>query len=102
MPNLPNIKAYDGQGKYIFVSYSHKEKEAVYPFIAALQEKYNVWFDEGIHYGHEWEDEIAEKLDGCSIFIYMISNTSLESDNCKDELHLARSQKKEFHERQFV
>ena len=93
---LPNVKAYNGNEKYIFVSYAHKDKERVYPFIAALQKKYNVWFDEGIHYGAEWEDEIAEKVENCSIFIFMVTGNSLISDNCWDELHHARELHKNF------
>lgn len=93
---LPDIKAYNGQENYIFVSYSHKDREKVYPFIAALQEKYNVWFDNGINYGSEWEKEIAEKLKNCSLFIYMITEESLKSTNCMDELYHARRLQKNF------
>ncbi len=96
MNTLPNIKAYDGKDNYIFVSYSHKDKSAIYPIIEVLQKEYNVWFDEGIHYGNEWEEEIAEKLENCSLFIYMLTKESLESENCKDELHHARTLKKNF------
>ena len=96
MPSLPDIKAYSGNGNYIFVSYSHRDKSIAYPFIAALQEKFNVWFDDGIHYGKEWEREIVEKLDGCSIFVFLISKSSLDSPNCKDELYYAREHSKHF------
>ena len=96
MADLPEIKAYEGNEKYIFISYSHKDKNKVYPFIAALQKKYHVWFDEGIHFGNEWEEEIAKKLRNCEIFIYMITENSLASDNCKDELHHARNLGKNF------
>ena len=93
---LPDIKAYNGQENYIFVSYSHKDREKVYPFIAALQDKYNVWFDKGISYESEWEKEIAEKLKNCSLFIYMITEESLKSTNCMDELYHARRLQKNF------
>ncbi|MBP5269602.1 MAG: toll/interleukin-1 receptor domain-containing protein [Clostridia bacterium] len=96
MPSIPRIKAYKGKGHYIFVSYSHDNKDTVYPFIAALQKKYNVWFDDGLHYGKEFEDELAEKLEGCSLFVFMVSNESLESDFCKEELFYAREQRKPF------
>ena len=96
MQKLPDVKAYDGDGNYIFVSYSHRDSDIVYPFIAALQKEHNVWFDNGIHYGNEWEEEIAERVENCSIFIYMITRDSLESNNCKDELALARDLEKNF------
>ena len=78
--------AYLGEGKYIFISYAHKDKIKISPFVECLQEKYNVWYDEGIHYGKEWEEEILEKLDGASIFLYLVTKSSLESQNCKDEI----------------
>ena len=93
---MKEIKAYLGNDPYIFVSYSHKNKNVVYPFIAALQEHYNVWFDEGIHYGQEWETEIAEKLENCTVFLYMITEESLDSANCKDEIHFVRELGKPF------
>ena len=96
MADLPKIQAYTGNSNYIFVSYAHKDRASVYPIIEALQKKYNVWFDEGIHYGTEWEDEIAVKLKNCSIFLFMITENSLNSDNCKDELYHARSLNKSF------
>ena len=96
MAELKKIEAYSGDGEYIFVSYAHKDRDLVYPFIAALQKKYNVWFDEGIRYGSEWTHEIVSRLKKCSVFIFMITENSLVSENCKDELHHAREQKKNF------
>ncbi len=93
---LPDIKAYDGKDAYLFVSYSHEDREKVYPFIATLHKKYNVWFNEEIRYGNEWDMEIAKKLKNCSAFVFMITERSLDSDNCKDELYNARELKKDF------
>ena len=90
------VKAYLGSDPYIFISYAHRDKDRVLPFIAALQQYYNVWFDEGIHYGEEWEDEIIMHLKGCEIFVYMITPASLESSNCKDEIRTARDLNKKF------
>ncbi|MBP5269353.1 MAG: toll/interleukin-1 receptor domain-containing protein [Clostridia bacterium] len=89
--------AYAGSDPYIFVSYAHKDSDKAFPFIAALQNYgYNVWFDDGIRFGKEWEEEIAEKLLGCSVFFFLVSERSLESSNCKDELSLARRKEKRF------
>ena len=83
-------KAYLGKDKYIFVSYAHADKDKVYPVIAKLQEKYNVWFDEGIKWGKEWDVEIVQKLSNCSLFLYLVSERSLKSNNCKDEISYAK------------
>ena len=91
-----SVKAYLGKDPYIFVSYAHKDKEQVLPFIVELQKKYNVWFDDGIHFGVEWEEDIFRHLKGCEIFIYMITPSSLASGNCKDEIRTARDLNKNF------
>ena len=87
---MEDIKAYLGDDPFIFVSYSHKDKNTVFPFIKALQRRFNVWFDEGIHYGVEWEKDILDHLEKCSLFIYMITDNSLASQNCRDEIYHAR------------
>ena len=96
MQNVDYLRAYEGDQPFIFLSYSHKDKEEVYPLINSLQKKYNLWFDAGIHYGHEWEEEIWDRLQKCSVFLFIVTTNSLYSDNCKDELHFAREQKKHF------
>lgn len=90
MSILNKPKAYLGNGHYIFVSYSHKDAERVYPLISLLQQEYNVWFDEGLHFGREWDEEIVGKIDSCSLFIFMITENSLASKNCKDEIVFAK------------
>ncbi len=89
--------AYAGNEPYIFVSYAHKDSDKAFPFIAALQKKgYNVWFDAGVIPGYEWPDYIGDKVLGCSLFVFLVSKLSLESKNCKDELHFAREEEKKF------
>ena len=84
------LKAYLGNGNYIFVSYAHKDSEKVFELIRVLQKEYNVWFDEGIRFGREWDEEIVSKIDGCTLFVYAITKNSLESRNCKDEIAYAK------------
>lgn len=88
--------AYTGDKPYIFVSYCRADSERVFPFILALQERYNVWYDEGIRFGEAWDEEIAQRLDDCAGFLFMVTAQSVNSLNCKDELHLARESEKNF------
>ena len=45
-------KPYEGQDKYIFVSYCHKDRAYVFPVIEQLtKDGYRVWYDEGIDPG---------------------------------------------------
>ena len=96
MANVEIPKAYAGSDPFIFVSYSHRDNDRVMPFIMALQKYYNVWFDDGIHYGNEWALDIANHINDCYIFLYMVSKNSLDSNNCKDEITMARDLDKNF------
>ena len=63
MDNFP--VAYEGTEPYIFISYSHKDSNVVFPAIRALQEAgYPVWYDAGIQAGSEWPEYIASHLVG--------------------------------------
>ena len=86
--------AYTGHDPYIFVSYAHKDRARVFPYIEALQARYNVWFDEGIRFGKEWDGEIADRLMGCRVFLCFLTEAALDSSDCKDELTLARDEQK--------
>lgn len=92
-----NCKAvpYEGEDKYIFVSYCHKDAALVYPVIEQLyQEGYRIWYDDGIHPGSEWPEVIAKHLDNCEICIAFMSENSLLSHNCRKEINFAILKKK--------
>lgn len=81
---------------YIFISYSHRDSDKVIKIIERLQsEGYNVWYDEGIDPGTEWDENIAKHVIECSYFIAFISNGYIGSKNCKDELNYSRDLDKE-------
>lgn len=87
---MGNVTEYNGSEKYIFVSYSHKDKNLVQPIISALASQgYRVWFDSGIHAGTEWPEVIAAHLEKCSAFIACVSGNSMQSHNCRSELNFA-------------
>lgn len=84
-----------GEEPYIFVSYSHKDSERVWPIIARLQaDRFRVWYDDGINPGTEWDANIASHIKNCSFFLVFISENYLASENCKDELSFVRDLKK--------
>lgn len=88
-------KPYTGSENYIFASYSHDDREKVFETIREMQQKgYRIWFDAAIRPGHEWDDELADKIDGCSCFIAFMSENYKKSENCKDELSYARDHEK--------
>lgn len=84
------IPAYRGDGKYIFVSYAHKDANIVFPQIKLLQDLgYNVWYDEGIGAGNEWSKDIVAHLIRCELFIVFVTNNSMASINVQKEIKYA-------------
>ena len=77
--------------KYIFISYSHRNESEVLKIIEELKKRgYNVWYDDGIDPGTEWDEYIASHIENCAYFIAFITGEYLESENCKDELNYSR------------
>lgn len=83
------MSAYNGTDKYIFVSYCHDNKDIALPFIEELQKNYNVWYDERLSFGRAYDEEIVEKIINCSLFIFLITNKSIESEYCLNEIRFA-------------
>lgn len=82
--------AYRGDEPYIFVSYAHNNADIVFAEINRWNKQgYNIWYDEGIAPGNEWEDEIANALENCTLFVVFITPDSVESQNCRDEIYFA-------------
>ncbi len=89
------LPAYKGNERYVFVCYSHADKDAVYTEIAWLQEEgINVWYDEGISAGQVWRAEIGEAISGASNVLFYISGKSIASDHCNREISLALDERK--------
>lgn len=87
--------AYEGRDPYVFVSYSHRDSDRVFPIIAALKQKMcRVWYDEGLTPGESWNDSIAEHLMHCSQFIVLISPDSIKSKYVMSEINYALTKDK--------
>ena len=90
-----NFEPYNGNEPYIFISYSHKDDCRVAPILERLhKEGFKIWFDDGIDWGSEWPESIAEHLEKCSVFIAFHSENSVVSSNCQDEINFAVSKEK--------
>ncbi len=85
------MDAYSGERNYVFVSYSHEDESRAMAFIAALGRHFNVWYDKNLHSGKDWVDEIADREADSSAVFFLISEASLHSEYCKDEVSFARS-----------
>ncbi|MDX2416519.1 MAG: TIR domain-containing protein [Xanthomonadales bacterium] len=91
----PPFEAYSGRDAFIFVCYSHKDKEMVYPELAWLRDQgLNIWYDEGISPGEEWPERIAWAIENADKILFYISPDSTQSRICRDEVRLARTEGK--------
>lgn len=93
----PPFEAYKGNDPYVFVSYSHKDSEAVFQELQELRQSgYRVWYDEGIDPGNEWPEEVAAALSGAEMFLVFISTTAVASQNVRNEINFAINNRKPF------
>ena len=82
---------YEGNEPYIFISYSHKDSEAVLSVIEALEKNgFRVWFDAGVEAGSEWPEYIASHLRKSACVLAFISPSFATSLNCRRELTFAQ------------
>ncbi len=74
------FRAYDGDGKYIFISYSHADSPRVYPIVEQLYlGGYNVWYDQGIENNSDLGATISDRILNCERFVLFVSGKSLRS-----------------------
>lgn len=78
----------------IFVSYSSKDKRPLKKFISLMSDVnryriHNFWHDTKLTGGQIWWEEILRKIESCEIFIYLISDSSLDSNYCQAEFREA-------------
>lgn len=76
---------------YIFISYSHTDKEYVHKLHQHLFEhNFDSWIDDRIDYGSRWSREVERRIRECSAFVLIMSSNSKESEWVENELYLAR------------
>lgn len=83
---------YCGNDEYVFVSYSHNDKEKVFPVLANLQRAgCRIWYDEGIKGGENWRKIIASKIDSekCVNFLLFSSENATSSIHVCAEINAA-------------
>lgn len=94
MSDFVYFKPYEGDKPYIFVSYAHADNDKVLPVLSDMHRRgYNIWYDEGIEVGSEWQECIASHLADAHLVVAFISNAYMRSDNCRREMHYAQSKR---------
>ena len=83
---------YTGSEDYVFVSYSHKDTQQVFPIMRKLQlAGFRIWYDEGISGGENWRKILASKIESerCKDFLLFSSENSVNSRHVRAEINLA-------------
>ena len=89
--------AYHGTGPYVHVCYAHDDAATVLADIAWLtRHGINVWYDEGIPAGSRWSDELAARIRQSSVFLFFVSQGSVHSNHCVNEVNFVSDLDKAF------
>jgi hypothetical protein len=84
------IAAYRGDEPFAFFSYSHEDFASVFAEFEALSAAgVRFYYDEGIHPGHTWHEELAKAIERCALFVLFVTARSVASRNCQRELAFA-------------
>lgn len=85
------FEAYTGKEPYLFVSYSHRDCDRVYPILDALYDhKYRLWYDESCENGNDFRDELRNRIERCEAVLLFVSKSSMASPFCGMEIIVAR------------
>jgi TolB-like protein/DNA-binding winged helix-turn-helix (wHTH) protein/Tfp pilus assembly protein PilF len=86
---LPEVTQEAGD-QYVFICYSHMDSRSVFPEIEWLAEQgVKVWYDRGISAGANWRSAIGDSLLAAAHVLYFVSENSLASSHCNNEVNLA-------------
>lgn len=87
------MKCYEGNQPYVFLSYAHKDSPAVLPIFEGLNKAgFRIWYDAGTEPGTEWPEYIAEHLEKAEVCLCFLTQSFLDSANCRQELNFALSE----------
>lgn len=76
--------------KKIFISYSRRDTEYISKLVEALRKQnFDVWFDKNIRTGTDWDSTIEKEIKNADAIVLVLSETSVASDNVKDEMSYA-------------
>ncbi len=87
-PESTDLIPYNGTDPYLFVSYAHDDKAAVFSLLQKLSDRgVRLWFDKkGIPSAVEFTEYIAQRIIDCSKVLFFISPTSVNRDYVRMEI----------------
>jgi hypothetical protein len=80
---------------HIFISYSRQDRDYARKLADSLLDAgFDVWIDDRIEYGDDWERVIFKAIDDCAAFVVVMSPASSESRWVQRERHYAEQRNK--------
>jgi len=76
----------------IFISYSRTDIKTLDLLTSQIRNIYgqeSYWYDAGIPGASNWRQRIQVEIQSCQVFLYLMSDRSVASPNCLDELRMA-------------
>lgn len=74
----------------LFISYARIDKPYCEQIVSTLA-VHDIWYDQRVHVGLHWWDQILEQLKACEGFVYLLSPDSVKSEYCQKEFAIAQS-----------
>lgn len=88
------MQVYEGNEKYIFISYAHKDSAVVLPIAEELARRgFRIWYDTGLEVGVDFVAKIDERLSGAHCVLVFHSERLLASRACANEIAMAYANK---------
>ena len=76
----------DEEKPYIFISYSHKDRDTVLGIIKTLYESgWKIWYDEGLTIGDRYDETLENHVRNCAAFLLFVSKNSVRSRYCREK-----------------
>ncbi|MCA9905831.1 MAG: toll/interleukin-1 receptor domain-containing protein, partial [Anaerolineae bacterium] len=80
---------------HIFISYSRRDTDYARKLAESLRDHgFDIWFDEHIEYGANWEMAIFRAIDACAVLVVLMSPDSAASEWVQREVAYAERRKK--------
>ena len=74
----------------LFISYARVDRYYCSQIVEML-DVHEVWYDNRLHAGQQWWEEIQRRLEWCEGLIYLLSPDSVTSEYCQRELQIANA-----------
>ena len=70
---------------YIFISYSHRDRDEVFHYIKALYESgWRIWYDEGLTIGEKYDMTLEDHVKRCDAFLLFVTKNSVNSNYIRE------------------